>query len=639
MSEQLWALAVRYADLLQLHGPRMAVAMLFVSGCMVLAERDERWKGPVGAGLLGAALLLGASEVRRQASVFDDAFISFRYIRNLLAGNGMVYNTGEYVEGYTNPLWCLLIAGVSALTGIEIPLAAVVLNVLVYLGLIAAAYRFGLRLSPDRPIPLAACLIAVQMSITAYATTGMETLFGALLVLMGAWALSEPGRQRAIAAGVIFALAVVHRLDHALFWVAGFLAVGVGALREGWREVLRTWAGYLVPVLLVVLYLACKVAYYGDLLPNTFYAKEAHGLRADQGLLYFLTFAAGSHAQLLLVPLLAFLWLARRTHLALVSFVVLASGAWFVFLLKVGGDFMYARFCLPLFPLLLVCAAAGAWRLADRWMRVLATASLAASLGGMMMIPRAGKMHHWGQANESRVYPLMALSPLRVGHPAADQGLLFHELFTERGIDVYLGSCCVGMVGYYAMQPLLDFHGLTDAKIARKPMDRTRRLSGHEKMASVDEVRARGVRLARWEGRDPEHLRDVARVRFPGRRVYIPGWSFVTWDDALMERLDREVPELEVTHFPTWLDTYLKGIDSKSERELRADYTWFKAYYFDHNQDLRRENVIRAKLGEPLRKPKRKRKKGNKAQRGEARPVRASRGLSVDVPQVNPSAR
>ena len=40
----------------------------------------------------------------------DDAFISFRYARNLLEGHGLVFNPGEYVEGYSNFLWTLELA-------------------------------------------------------------------------------------------------------------------------------------------------------------------------------------------------------------------------------------------------------------------------------------------------------------------------------------------------------------------------------------------------------------------------------------------------------------------------------------------------------------------------------------------------
>ena len=34
--------------------------------------------------------------------VCDDAFISFRYAKNLSEGSGLVYNPNEFVEGYTN---------------------------------------------------------------------------------------------------------------------------------------------------------------------------------------------------------------------------------------------------------------------------------------------------------------------------------------------------------------------------------------------------------------------------------------------------------------------------------------------------------------------------------------------------------
>ena len=40
----------------------------------------------------------------------DDAFISFRYAKNLIEGNGLVFNVGERVEGYTNFLWTILLS-------------------------------------------------------------------------------------------------------------------------------------------------------------------------------------------------------------------------------------------------------------------------------------------------------------------------------------------------------------------------------------------------------------------------------------------------------------------------------------------------------------------------------------------------
>lgn len=51
--------------------------------------------------------------------VVDDAFITFRYVQQWTHGNGLVYNIGDRVEGYSNFLWILLLAPFSLL-GISI---------------------------------------------------------------------------------------------------------------------------------------------------------------------------------------------------------------------------------------------------------------------------------------------------------------------------------------------------------------------------------------------------------------------------------------------------------------------------------------------------------------------------------------
>lgn len=47
----------------------------------------------------------------------DDAYITFRYARNLVEDAGFVYNPGEHVLGTTTPLYTLLLAGLSLATG------------------------------------------------------------------------------------------------------------------------------------------------------------------------------------------------------------------------------------------------------------------------------------------------------------------------------------------------------------------------------------------------------------------------------------------------------------------------------------------------------------------------------------------
>src|SRR6266404_6223228 len=69
------------------------------------SERRGRWLA-WGVLLLCAVLLA----LRFRYHTCDDAFISFRYARNLVEGHGLVFNPGERVEGYTNFVWVLLAA-------------------------------------------------------------------------------------------------------------------------------------------------------------------------------------------------------------------------------------------------------------------------------------------------------------------------------------------------------------------------------------------------------------------------------------------------------------------------------------------------------------------------------------------------
>ena len=65
----------------------------------------------------------------------DDAFVSFTYARNLARGDGLVFNRGEHVEGYTNTLWVLLLAA-AARVGLDIPRVALVLDLIAFVALI-----------------------------------------------------------------------------------------------------------------------------------------------------------------------------------------------------------------------------------------------------------------------------------------------------------------------------------------------------------------------------------------------------------------------------------------------------------------------------------------------------------------------
>ena len=47
--------------------------------------------------------------------IIDDSYITYRYSRNILAGNGFTFNAGERVLGSTTPLYTIVLTGLGAL--------------------------------------------------------------------------------------------------------------------------------------------------------------------------------------------------------------------------------------------------------------------------------------------------------------------------------------------------------------------------------------------------------------------------------------------------------------------------------------------------------------------------------------------
>lgn len=337
--------------------------------------------------------------------VLDDAYISFRYARNLVEGHGLVFNPGERVEGYTNFLWTVLLAGTMA-AGADPVSAAEILAALAAAGtmlLLALVARRLLRPPLAAPATfLPPLLFAALGSQARHVISGMETLLFVFLVFAGfacllwRWQPSraeepgpgEVGRRAAVLAGPVFALAAMTRPEGILYTaIGGVMALvearpagadhpGAGSPRVTPRARLTVAARFVGGFLLLYLpYTLWRVTYYGHLLPNTFHAKVA-GPPSEvlaRGWEY-LTRIPGEWPVLPVVALAALALPAlRRDRLwAWLLGVVLACCASFVLL---GGDFLIyfgPRMLMPGLPFALLLAAEGLRRSAAAlpWRRV-----------------------------------------------------------------------------------------------------------------------------------------------------------------------------------------------------------------------------------------------------------------------------
>src|SRR5262249_46303235 len=159
------------------------------------------------------------------AFLIDDAFISFRYARNLALGRGLVYNVGERVEGYTNFLWTLMMSGAIRL-GLDPGVTSQVLGVLAALATLAVLERWALdHGAPAWSALRAPGMLAVNASFAAWSTGGLETRFFTFLVVAAAWRLHrEIHAPHGIPwSALLFALACLTRPE-------GWLALAVAAI-------------------------------------------------------------------------------------------------------------------------------------------------------------------------------------------------------------------------------------------------------------------------------------------------------------------------------------------------------------------------------------------------------------------------
>lgn len=204
----------------------------------------------------------------------DDAFISLRYAYNLVEGNGLVYNLGERVEGFSNFSWVLLAA---SLMRLGLPFITVLKGIGLAAGLstLILAYSLACRLGGDADGRFCGLLtlwfLGCNTSLAIWCQSGLETtLFAALIIGMCVrYEMEMESNRRLPWSAVLFALAWMTRPEAPLFGLY-FLARRAVARRRPDRKDLW-WIVSLAA--LVVPYEIWAYTYYGSFLPQAHAAK------------------------------------------------------------------------------------------------------------------------------------------------------------------------------------------------------------------------------------------------------------------------------------------------------------------------------------------------------------------------------
>ena len=509
----------------------------------------------------------------------DDAFISFRYARNLVRGHGLVFNVGEAVEGYTNFLWTLGVA-LGMVLGIDPVHWSQFWGLASWMGV---GVLLALQAHRAHRWPVAVWAWAAFPYGHMFATGGLETMsFTALSAAAVGWGRLGDSRRDAALAGLLAALALLSRPEGGLV-IAAVLVLA--AMRSR-----RHFAAVLLPItLLVIPWLVFKLSFYGELLPNTFYAKSSGGARWADGTAYLSLFFGANGV--LAVGLAAWLLPRSRSRDSLRGgnwVVAVFLGLYLMHIARAGGDFMYARFCIPLIPFACVGLEAlvnlGLARMpVVRWAGVLVPLAV-------MLAPAPEAI--FGDAEESGVrvvderswYPPEAIELARV------QGAVLAGCVSRTPVRVaYYGT--QAMLMFYADLPYaLEPHvGLTDHALARMPPPEGSRV-GHGQKADDRYLRERGIDLVLGY-----------RLQLPTTKV-----TEIRFSDNLTGRLlayRRPVVEqlrqcgARVLDFEAFLDQWIVEMNTVDDEKVQKAYNSFSSFYFQQNDDPVREAPFRSRLG------------------------------------------
>jgi hypothetical protein len=432
-----------------------------------------------------------AIDGNRYFSLFDDAMISMRYAYNFSHGLGLVWNAGEYVQGYSNLLMTLLMSVATLIFDKSTAVLVVqIMGVGFMLGIGWVSLRIAEHMIRNEQYPYPALIrILTYVCVLAYyplaywSLMGMETGLLTLLVLLAvlsALNYTETKQKGYISLGVLWlGLAFMTRNESLI------IAALIG-LYLAW-EILKPKVDRKNIVILLVavgLYLSVVIGqlvfqylYYGEWLSNTYILKLTGmplGFRIRNGIGFTLPFLIETSMILALASLNLVLGFDKRRLLLL----TIAYSAIF-YLIYIGGDaWNYWRITAPAMPLLMILFIDAGVKIirilynlpafiASRLDRPIVTIRFLPQVMIICLVLLGLLTVNW------RFLPEMSLvisNPYQTKNNSGNINLsiLINRWTTE---NATVGVIWAGTIPYYTNRKAIDFLGKNDRYIANLPPD------------------------------------------------------------------------------------------------------------------------------------------------------------------------
>ncbi|MEO6694929.1 MAG: hypothetical protein ABIY50_09360, partial [Ignavibacteria bacterium] len=427
--------------------------------------------------------------------VQDDAFISFRYVQNFVEGNGLVFNIGERVEGYTNLLWVLILS-VFVFLKINIQTISQMLSVIFGVVVLFVTYKLSELIeirSPSTTVKkvktddtdlisvklldlIPSVLLVFSGSFIFWSVSGMESTMFISFCLLGIYfylksrnkaeldykfsiflVLATLTRPEGL---YFFGLIIIHKLfftikDHRKDFLSVFFS----------KHNLISYSIYVIPI---ILYFLIRYSYYGYLFPNTYYAKTGFSeAYFNSGIEYFTKFLTTYlfYGIILIAPLYLFKKKENIFEMSLFYFLIVS---FIIYTISVGGDVLKQnRFFLPILPLIYILFAKFLSELYFILKGKLNNPKISFSV--IILITAAICIYYYSSQKELLSKDIQGENGLVDKMKIA--GNWFKNKQQQLGRPLNLAATTIGAVSYFAGSNVnvIDLLGLTDKEIAHNP--------------------------------------------------------------------------------------------------------------------------------------------------------------------------
>ena len=449
----------------------------------------------------------------------DDPYIAYRYALNLASGDGLVFNIGDRVEGYSDFLWVLILSASYYLFGLDIPLTARVLGTGITLVAILLTYQLSMEITgKDRHGSLiAALLVAASGSVACYGPSGLETpLFTLLIILSFLCAV----QRKWILSSLLAGLSVMTRPDgiFLLFLLIAWKLVICRSLKERVLGSLKI----LVPFSCIVLpWTIWRWTYYGHLIPNSVEAKKGLdiGWQILSGLKYVWQFILQNAPFMTVLGIATLAFIVNRSKKRgrsiqqSVGFLAFFIVIFVLYVILVGGDWMPAwRFLAPIVPLLAVL-------IVSLWCANIRESSFKPSglhciviFVLVFLLSFISELFNRNMMLGVRVWRYQVEGLSEIGR------WLNRTLPSDTLIAVHAN----GALSYYSRLPTIDMLGPTDEHIARSGQKKMRGSPGHVSN-DYEYVARREPSIIAWlRGQGFEQVVNDGYFRDEFRSKYVP---------------------------------------------------------------------------------------------------------------------